>query len=459
MFIKKSRYNWKYILPMSFFTAWLWSYPLFGHLQGFFLYDESVFFTWNLLFLLGLSIGFFAHVFKYFDKFSKIHISIITFASLAFMFLSSRISFDNSQFINNIGFFSTFLMGISSSIYMVKWSSELVLIKKDTIGNHMGMMMLVATFLYSIILVLGESILSLYIAFGFLIASSFNFQSDLKSGIINENQREISTTLKYRILKFWFPFILILLSFYIFSNILLNYIFPSVRVDAPIMYILASLIYGGTAFLGGNFLDRSKKLENIVLIGIVMLGIFYFVSPILESLPIINIGLEISYALIDLFIWVGIAYASIKFNYNPVRCFGFGLGLNIIFVLLGFLADDFMTGGLEFFDFYSIALLVGMMMLVSIFPALSMKNINILKEKASIGYGKIIGIPDSLTPREKQVFKLLMTKMKNEEIQDKLSISKNTLKTHIRNVYAKSRVKSRYELVVKYKNEKSDKGR
>ena len=222
------------------------------------------------------------------------------------------------------------------------------------------------------------------------------------------------------------------------------------------MYIFASLIYGGAAFLGGNFLDKYKKLENIVLIGIVILGIFYFISPILESLPFINIGLQISYALIDLFIWVGIAYASITFNYSATRCFGFGLGMNILFVLLGFLANDFMTGGSEAFDFYSIALLVGVMMLVSIFPALSMKNINILKKKASTGYGKVIEIPDNLTPREKQVFKLLMTEMKNDDIQEKLSISKNTLKTHIRNVYAKSRVKSRYELVVKYKGEKSD---
>ena len=456
MFIKKSKYNWIYILPMSFFTAWLWSYPLFGHLQGFFLYDESVFFKWNLLFLLGLSIGFFSHVFKFFDKFSKPHIPIITFTSLTFMFLSSRISPDNSQLINNIGFFSTFLMGISSSIYMVKWSSELILIKKDEIGSHMGMMMLVATFLYSIILVLGENKLSFYSSFILLIFSALYSYSDLKVKEKKRNIDESNISFKQVLLKFWFPFVLILLAFYVFSNILLNYIFPSVRIEAPYMYIFASLIYGGAAFLGGNFLDKYKKLENIVLIGIVILGIFYFISPILESLPFINIGLQISYALIDLFIWVGIAYASITFNYSATRCFGFGLGMNILFVLLGFLANDFMTGGSEAFDFYSIALLVGVMMLVSIFPALSMKNINILKKKASTGYGKVIEIPDNLTPREKQVFKLLMTEMKHDDIQEKLSISKNTLKTHIRNVYAKSRVKSRYELVVKYKGEKSD---
>lgn len=51
-----------------------------------------------------------------------------------------------------------------------------------------------------------------------------------------------------------------------------------------------------------------------------------------------------------------------------------------------------------------------------------------------------------------------MSDLSNEEIQERLAISKNTLKTHIRNVYAKAAVKSRYELVVKYKGDKSDTG-
>jgi DNA-binding CsgD family transcriptional regulator len=97
------------------------------------------------------------------------------------------------------------------------------------------------------------------------------------------------------------------------------------------------------------------------------------------------------------------------------------------------------------------------MMLVSIFPALSMRNIKLNFDNRKSQLQTTLIIPANLTPREKQVFKLLMTKMNNEEIQDKLSISKNTLKTHIRNVYAKSGVKSRYELVVKYKGGKIEK--
>ncbi len=456
MFIEKDTYNWKYIMPMAFFTAWLWSYPLFGHLQMLFLYNESLIFIWNLLFLSGLSIGFFSHVFKLSKVFLKVHISIIMFAAAALMFLSSRISPDNSQITYYISLFSSFLLGIISSLYITRWSSKLVLLKKNQIGSNMGMMMLLASVFYTLQLILGDNLLSFYTAFVFLIFSSFYSEENLKLSEINENSPNKAYNFKQRLVKFWMPFVFILLAFYIFSGILLNYIFPSVRLESPYMYIFASMIYGTTAFIGGTYLDRFKKLENIVLLGIIFLGVFYFLSPVLQILPVVNIGLEISYALIDLFIWVGIAYASITFKYNPVRCFGFGLGMNIFFVLVGFLAGDFGTGAGEVFDFYSIALLVGIMMLISIFPAVSMKNINILNENKNQSSEAFMSLPENLTPRERQVFKLLMTKMTNDEIQDRLSISKNTLKTHIRNVYAKSKVKSRYELVVKYKVEKKD---
>jgi DNA-binding CsgD family transcriptional regulator len=290
-------------------------------------------------------------------------------------------------------------------------------------------------------------------SFGFLIGAALYSEKFLIKNDSNDLESK-DTSFKNSIIKFWIPFTLILGAFYIFSGILLNYIFPTVRVSSPYFYILATLIYGIAALIGGLYLDKFNKLENLVLIGIIFLGVFYFLSPVVKSLPFINIGLEISYAFIDLFIWVGIAYASITFKYNSRRCFGFGLGLNITFILIGFIGNEFISGGLETLDLYSIALLVGIMMLVSIFPALSMRNITLNFDNRKLQLQTTLIIPENLTPREKQVFKLLMTKMNNEEIQDKLSISKNTLKTHIRNVYAKSGVKSRYELVVKYKGGK-----
>jgi PAS domain S-box-containing protein len=53
---------------------------------------------------------------------------------------------------------------------------------------------------------------------------------------------------------------------------------------------------------------------------------------------------------------------------------------------------------------------------------------------------------NQLTVREKEVAKLILLGLSNQEIQDKLFVSKNTLKTHISNIYGKFRVKNRWDL-------------
>jgi DNA-binding CsgD family transcriptional regulator len=451
----KKLYNWKYIIPMAFFTAWLWSFPLFGHLQELFLFDNSLVFKWNLLLLSGLALGLFSHVFKFSEKYYNFNIPTIIFIIISLSFFSLRIS-PGSITSYNIGLYSSVFLGFFSSIYLVRWASNLTKLDASIVGAQMGLMMLLACIFYSLNLIFAGTNIAIYMSFGFLIGAALYSEKFLIKNDSNDLESK-DTSFKNSIIKFWIPFTLILGAFYIFSGILLNYIFPTVRVISPYFYILATLIYGIAALIGGLYLDKFNKLENLVLIGITFLGVFYFLSPVVKSLPFINIGLEISYAFIDLFIWVGIAYASITFKYNSRRCFGFGLGLNITFILIGFIGNEFISGGLETLDLYSIALLVGIMMLVSIFPALSMRNITLNFDNRKLQLQTTLIIPENLTPREKQVFKLLMTKMNNEEIQDKLSISKNTLKTHIRNVYAKSGVKSRYELVVKYKGGKIEK--
>ncbi len=57
--------------------------------------------------------------------------------------------------------------------------------------------------------------------------------------------------------------------------------------------------------------------------------------------------------------------------------------------------------------------------------------------------------PEPLTRRELEVLRLLPTGLTAEELADKLSISVNTLRTHLKNIYAKLGVHSRHEAVVK----------
>lgn len=53
----------------------------------------------------------------------------------------------------------------------------------------------------------------------------------------------------------------------------------------------------------------------------------------------------------------------------------------------------------------------------------------------------------NLTAREKEVLLLLLSGRNNPYIREKLNISNNTLKTHLRNIYHKLGVGNRQELL------------
>lgn len=57
---------------------------------------------------------------------------------------------------------------------------------------------------------------------------------------------------------------------------------------------------------------------------------------------------------------------------------------------------------------------------------------------------------DMLSPREMQVLKLISKSMTNEEIADKLFLSPRTIKTHLRNIFAKAEIRNRTEAALLY---------
>lgn len=62
------------------------------------------------------------------------------------------------------------------------------------------------------------------------------------------------------------------------------------------------------------------------------------------------------------------------------------------------------------------------------------------KKKSAINYEEV------LSPQELKVFKLMLQKLPNKEIADKLFISVSTVKTHVNNIYTKLSISSRKEL-------------
>ena len=62
---------------------------------------------------------------------------------------------------------------------------------------------------------------------------------------------------------------------------------------------------------------------------------------------------------------------------------------------------------------------------------------------------------NDLTNRERQVFDLLAEGLKTEDIAEKLSITKNTVKYFTKRIYKKLGVKSKPELIIWYHNHKN----
>ena len=58
----------------------------------------------------------------------------------------------------------------------------------------------------------------------------------------------------------------------------------------------------------------------------------------------------------------------------------------------------------------------------------------------------------NLTKREIEIIQLLVKGFSNEEISEYLKISTQTVKTHIRNIYAKTGFKDKLKLVVHFLN-------
>ena len=75
-----------------------------------------------------------------------------------------------------------------------------------------------------------------------------------------------------------------------------------------------------------------------------------------------------------------------------------------------------------------------------------MKKKDLLKPLTHLSSAKL----DILSPREMEIMELISKSMTNEEIADKLFISSKTVKTHLRNIFAKADIRNRVEAALIY---------
>lgn len=161
----------------------------------------------------------------------------------------------------------------------------------------------------------------------------------------------------------------------------------------------------------------------------------------------------------DLF-WWSIIGEMLEYTDNPVKIFGIGLSANVFGVLLGGLLGSSITSlNISSANVAVIALTV-ICITLAILPLLNRNLIMLLsnhtyllafasmeeKQQNSIVVDTAPAL-NPLTDREQEVLRLILGGNSNKAIAAQLSISENTVKTHVKNIYSKYNVSSRAEII------------
>lgn len=160
----------------------------------------------------------------------------------------------------------------------------------------------------------------------------------------------------------------------------------------------------------------------------------------------------------DLF-WWSILGEMLDYSDNPSLTLGLGLSANVFGVLCGSVLGIAITKtGLPSAEVAVIALSVVCITLVML-PPLNRQLVLLLKSHIYLAaYESLshsqqtdlvrkIKTIDTLTAREQEVLKLILSGKSNREIANALFISENTVKTHLRNIFFKYDVNSRAGLI------------
>lgn len=211
---------------------------------------------------------------------------------------------------------------------------------------------------------------------------------------------------------------------------------------------------------------------SYVLYGAIMLiGVGYIINFILEQSTlsyIIVITLLLgAYGVCDLFWWTMFG-ELLAFSENPAKNFGLGLSANVLGIAIGILAGQvlYLFDGsninpiiialiIVFLTLFSLPMLYNKLSFVLDKKGFLVGLSNISEEKNEKGSNesqedrKVNDFLNSggLTEREVEIAKMLYRGLTYKAIAQNLSISENTVKTHVKSVYSKLEVKSKSGLM------------
>jgi DNA-binding CsgD family transcriptional regulator len=210
--------------------------------------------------------------------------------------------------------------------------------------------------------------------------------------------------------------------------------------------------------------NLSKRINRtyILYVAIAMIGLAYIAFMTLDrsvaSYLIVNTLMLGACGVYDLF-WWSILGEMLDLSRNPAKLLGLGLSANILGVLLGGLIGNAITKSDVSTTNTSILALIVVFITLILLPllhkqlSLLLKNHAFLTEfnefspsKQSEVFANIMEL-GQLTRRESEIAALLLAGKTYRMVAGELHLSENTVKTHIKNIYAKFNIQSKAELI------------
>lgn len=221
-----------------------------------------------------------------------------------------------------------------------------------------------------------------------------------------------------------------------------------------IPYIMALLILR-------NFSDKINQ-AYILNTAMAMLGLSFILFNMLDrsvfSYLVIDTLMMGAFGVCDLF-WWSMLGSFFDYSKNPAKILGVGLSINVLGILIGRFVGSIVAPAEGGYGQTSIIALVIVFIIIIFLPMLNnhlsrvFKNHIFLFKLTSMDESKrdsaITDFQENnqLTDREIEVVELLLQGYTYKAIAERLFISENTMKYHVKNIYQKLNINSKMELI------------
>ena len=301
--------------------------------------------------------------------------------------------------------------------------------------------------------------MSSFVLIEILLIIGFVCVMKINTGDIDHSEIKNKIEDKISLKKYWILFLFIFVIT-INSGIMFQVIYPYFGE-----FVLLTSIYTNVPYISAIFLlTRVIKINKFkyLYIGLALWGvtfiIFAFTGQTALSFVILCTFMLFACGIFDIF-WWSVMASNFDSVHNPSSLLGLGLSINVLGVWVGGLIGNFlMSIGVDKQELSLMGILVVLISLLIILP-LNNRLSNFIEYseflvKLHFMNGKKIKtfneeVQETLSKREFEVYNLLIMGKSDNQISEELCITKNTIKTHNRNIYKKLKVANRIELIEK----------